>query len=224
MLQKREASHGMHHLILCDVLLRLVDLELFSGHKLVDETKRQLFALEVTFPARHDRGAGNVDDLDPAKLQQLEHLRAKLPALEAAFKVRLNEAAKLLERSLAIKMLQKQTASNAGASVGSFRALASRDNDEEDLYALECCPELERLGQVYGIVGDLKGATRSLTSAIATRQREIRNARQAKDAVIPGHSRLEQEAAQRLSAAGRDPLNFSEIITDGFAQRNSPSN
>lgn len=56
-------------------------------------------------------------------------------------------------------------------------------------------------GQVYGALGDIKEAERVLESAIDLCGREVQEARQSKAAVVPGHTRQEAAAAERLSKA-----------------------
>ena len=48
MLTSRETSHGPNHVILCDILVRLVDLEVAHGRSLLGHSRTQLCALEKT--------------------------------------------------------------------------------------------------------------------------------------------------------------------------------
>ena len=109
-----------------------------------------------------------------------------------AYKQRLGQAAKLLERSLAIKMANQPEKEDEYSSMALRRRSSigeAEPSEGEPMYPVECCGELERLGQVYAAAGDLKEAKRTLRLAIASRHREVLAARRAKDAVIPGHAR-----------------------------------
>jgi len=86
-----------------------------------------------------------------------------------------------LHRSLAIKILhyeQENAANGSGSGSGTPKTSYPRRQLpaelDQEIYALDCCPELERLGQIYGAAGEMKNATESLSLALASRNREVR--------------------------------------------------
>ena len=125
-----------------------------------------------------------------------------------AHKQRLAQAAKLLERSLSIKLLhQAANEDTMGESLlrGRSAAVAADQGGEEQVYPLESCAELQRLGQVYAAAGDLKEAKRTLRLALQSRHGEVLAARHAKGAVIPGHTR-------QVAAAGVSIVSISSSV------------
>jgi len=206
MLLSRETSDGAHSIRVCGIIMRLVDLELSDGHKQVDESRRHLFALQRL----------QQSDWQATRDEELHKLSTRLPVLEKSYSQRLQQAVKLIERSLSIKQehqREERLARGAKAyphlqpAAGLPKMSAVSGCQEAGHYAstndypLEACPELQRLGQVYGALGDIKEAERVLTSAIALCQREVQEARQAKRDVVPGHTRQEAAAGKRLSKA-----------------------
>jgi tetratricopeptide (TPR) repeat protein len=212
MLLSRETSDGADSISVCDIIMRLVDLELSDGHKQVDESRRHLFALQRL----------QQSDWQATRDEELHKLSTHLPVLEKSYIQRLQQAVKLIERSLSIKLEHQREEGQARAAkayphleqAAALRMVSAVSGGQEaghygstagygstDGYPLEACPELQRLGQVYGALGDIKEAQRVLTSAIALCQREVQEARQAKRAVVPGHTRQEAAASERLSKA-----------------------
>jgi hypothetical protein len=89
MLLARETSHGPDHMILCDILLKIVDLELSDGHKRVQEARREVLELEQPLPAPATsepppKPAPAADTLDTPPLALLHAGRTKLGSLEKA--------------------------------------------------------------------------------------------------------------------------------------------
>ena len=207
MLAAREESHGASHLILCDILQRLARLELLDGRDKVAATRRLLLERSNLVPRRHAQDeipTGPPPALISPRLkgkqkteeEDLEELSDTLKRQEHKYKMSLNKAAKLLERSLSIKQ-----ESRLNQDAHEVPGRMSRATSDSEAYGVNCCTDLEMLGQVHGALGDMKEAKRMLELAIETRQREIADARAAKAAVIPGHTRQERSAGQRVQEA-----------------------
>jgi len=87
MLTCREASHGPHDVMLCDILVRLVDLEVAHGRSLLGHSRTQLFALEKTMrePVAHLQQPvphTGVESGGESQEREREQLQIKVTVLE----------------------------------------------------------------------------------------------------------------------------------------------
>jgi hypothetical protein len=146
MLLSRETCDGANSISVCDILMRLVDLERSQGREEVDESRRQVFALQRL----------QVSDWQATREEELHKLSGQLAALEKAYTQRLQQAVKLMQRSLSIKLahhreVMVQRAADAyphldPAAALRISAVSGGAEEAHGGYPLEACPELQRLG------------------------------------------------------------------------------